>query len=330
MNYQEAARELKGALRLRTEPLGVAFLREAAALPEKTRRPSQVLGKRVTICQGVTMARVYGWSVGLTAEDLICVPGMLAFGLAPEPYPGQELVSLLCDVGFHADKEAARKEAEVLSRIGPKEIEALYLAPLERITRDPDVVAVYGNPAQLMRLIQGAVFGLGERVQGDFGGKVECSSYLIGPWKTGQVRVVMPGMGDRIFSMTQDDELVVSFPVRLLEASSKAWRKRARKSGPAIPSPFTRIFSRNSPSPTRNGQKNGESCRIDLRVSRASLPALVRSIERISFGIKTYSTASIRRAVSAAGPGRPGGRIPGRALLAGGMGRGRGGSAVWG
>jgi uncharacterized protein (DUF169 family) len=91
MNYQEASRELKGALRLRTEPLGAAFLAKAAALPEKTRRPSQVLGKRVTICQGVTMARVYGWAVGLTPEDLICVPAMLAFGLAPEPDPGQEM-----------------------------------------------------------------------------------------------------------------------------------------------------------------------------------------------------------------------------------------------
>jgi len=255
MNYQEAARELKGALRLRTEPLGVAFLREAAALPEKTRRPSQVLGKRVTICQGVTMARVYGWSVGLTAEDLICVPGMLAFGLAPEPYPGQELVSLLCDVGFHADKEAARKEAEVLSRIGPKEIEALYLAPLERITRDPDVVAVYGNPAQLMRLIQGAVFGLGERVQGDFGGKVECSSYLIAPWKTGQVRVVMPGMGDRIFSMTQDDELVVSFPVRLLEGIIKGLAEAGQKIGARYPITFYQNFQPEFPKPYQERAK---------------------------------------------------------------------------
>jgi len=155
MNYQEAAREFKGALRLRTEPLGVAFLADAAALPEKTRRPSQVLGKKVTICQGVTMARVYGWPVGLTAEDLICVPGMLAFGLTPEPDPGQELVSLLCDVGFHADKEAAQKEVEALTRLGSQEIEALYLAPLERLARDPDVVVVYGNPAQLSRLRSG-------------------------------------------------------------------------------------------------------------------------------------------------------------------------------
>jgi uncharacterized protein (DUF169 family) len=255
MNYQEAARELKGALRLRTEPLGVAFLPEAASLPEKTRRPSQVLGKRVTICQGVTMARVYGWPVGLTPDDLICVPGMLAFGLTPEPDPGQELVTLLCDVGFHADEESAKKEVEALTRCSPQEIEALYLAPLERLARDPDVVVVYGNPAQLMRLIQGAVFGLGERVQGDFGGKVECSSYLIGPWKTNQVRVVIPGMGDRIFSMTQDDELVVSFPIGLLGSVLQGLADAGKKIGARYPITYYQNFQPEFPKPYQERAK---------------------------------------------------------------------------
>jgi uncharacterized protein (DUF169 family) len=255
MNYQEAARELKAALRLRTEPLGVAFLREAASLPEKTRRPSQVLGKKVTICQGVTMARVYGWPVGLTPEDLICVPGMLAFGLAPEPDPGQELASILCDVGFHREMAAARKEVEALTRLSPQEIEALYLAPLERLALDPDVVVVYGSPAQLMRLIQGASFGLEERAQGDFGGKIECSSYLIGPYKTGQVRVTIPGMGDRIFSMTQDDELVVSFPTRLLPGILQGMAEAGKKIGARYPITFYQNFQPEFPKPYQERAK---------------------------------------------------------------------------
>jgi uncharacterized protein (DUF169 family) len=255
MNYQEAARELKEKLRLKTEPLGVSFLTRAGDLPEKTRRPSQVLGKRVTICQGVTMARVYGWPVGLTPEDLICVPAMLAFGLAPEPDPGQDLAALLCDVGFHREKGAAQKEVEALSRLAPQEIEALYLAPLERLARDPEVVVVYGNPAQLMRLIHGAAFGLGERVQGDFGGKVECSSYLIGPLKTGQVRVVIPGMGDRIFSMTQDDELVVSFPARLLDDILTGMAEAGRKIGARYPVTFYQNFQPEFPKPYQERAK---------------------------------------------------------------------------
>ena len=255
MNYQEAARILKETLRLKTEPLGVAFLKDAASLPEKTRRPSQVLGKRVTICQGVTMARVYGWPVGLTPEDLICVPGMLAFGLAPEPEPGQEMAKILCDVGFHQEMESAQKEVEALTRFAAQEIEAVYLAPLDKLALEPEVVVVYGNPAQLMRLIQGAVFGLGKRAEGDFGGKIECSSYLIGPHKTGQVRVTIPGMGDRIFSMTQDDELVVSFPARLLPDILRGMAEAGKKIGARYPVTFYQNFQPEFPQPYKERAK---------------------------------------------------------------------------
>ena len=71
MDYKESADFIRNDLRLKTLPVAVKFLKETAAFPEKTRQPSVVLGKRVTICQGVSMARTYGWTVGLTQEDLI-------------------------------------------------------------------------------------------------------------------------------------------------------------------------------------------------------------------------------------------------------------------
>jgi uncharacterized protein (DUF169 family) len=242
MDFKDAARQLREALRLRTEPLGVGFLPDAGGLP-KTRRPSQVFGKKVTICQGVTMARVYGWPVGLTREDLICVPGMLAFGFTPAADPILELAQLFCEVGFHKELGPALKEVEGLPRFGPEEVGALYLCPLDRLSLDPQVIAVYGNPAQIMRLVQAATFFTGERVGGEFGGKVECSSYLIGPHRTGRVLVTIPGMGDRIFSMTQDDELVLSFPAQLLGGILLGLKEAAAKIGARYPITFYQNFS---------------------------------------------------------------------------------------
>jgi uncharacterized protein (DUF169 family) len=43
-----------------------------------------------------------------------------------------------------------------------------------------------------------------------------CTEYLIAPFKTATPRIAIPGLGDRIFSMTQDDELVLSIPGKLL------------------------------------------------------------------------------------------------------------------
>jgi uncharacterized protein (DUF169 family) len=247
MDYQAAAARLKETLRLRTEPFGVAFFKDAAGLPAKTRQPSKVFGKKVTICQGVTLARVYGWPVGLTQEDLICVPGMLVFGFTPATDPIMELGQLFCEVGFHADLGPALKEVESLPRFEPQEVGAIYLCPLERLTLDPEVVVVHGNPAQLMRLIQAATFSLGQRVTGEFGGKVECSEYLIAPYRSGEFRVVIPGMGDRIFSMTQDDELVVAFPGRFLEGLLGGLKEAAKKIGARYPITVYQNFSPSFP-----------------------------------------------------------------------------------
>jgi uncharacterized protein (DUF169 family) len=249
MDYNNAAQQIKGALRLRTEPLGVTFVDEIAKLPEKTRRPSQVFGRKVTICQGVTMARVYGWPVGLGKDDLICIPGMLAFGFTPATDPLMELGQLFCEVGFHQELGPALKELESLPRFKPQEIAAIYLAPLERLALTPQVVVVYGNPAQLTRLIQAATFSLGERVTGEFGGKVECASYLIGPYRQDAIRVAIPGAGDRIFSMTQDDELVLSFPARMLDGLINGLKEAGKKIGARYPITFYQNFTPEFPPP---------------------------------------------------------------------------------
>ena len=138
-------------------------------------------------------------------------------------------------LGCNPHLNPALKEVEALPRFRSQEVEAIYLCPLERLTLQPDVIVGYGNPAQLMRLIQAATFTLGERVGGEFGGKVECASYLIGPYRRGEFIVSIPGQGDRIFSMTQDDELVLSFPTRFLEGLLLGLKEAARKIGARYP-----------------------------------------------------------------------------------------------
>lgn len=249
MDFKAAATQLKEALRLKTEPFGVTFLKDVASLPDKTRRPTQVFGKKVTICQGVTMARIYGWSVGLTKDDLICIPGMLAFGFTPATDPILELGQLFCETGFHQELGPALKEVEALPRFDPAEVAAIHLCPLARLNLSPDVIVVYGNPAQLMRLIQAATFCLGERVGGEFGGKVECASYLIGPYRRGEFVVTIPGQGDRMFSMTQDDELVLSFPLKFLERLLIGLQEAARKIGARYPITVYQNFTPAFPQP---------------------------------------------------------------------------------
>ena len=205
--FKETAEWLRNDLRLKTFPVAARFLKNKAEFPAKVRRPSAATGQRIAICQGITMARNFGWTVGLAKEDVICVPAAIVFGFSDSSDPPASLAGLFCDIAFSAGEDLARKEISSMSRFENGEIEAIVLAPLEKADFEPDTVLIYGNPAQIMRLSQAWSYMAGERVEGHFGGKVECDEYLIAPFKTQSARVVIPGQGERIFAGTQDDEV---------------------------------------------------------------------------------------------------------------------------
>jgi uncharacterized protein (DUF169 family) len=240
--FKEMAEFISNNVRLKTFPVGVKFLSEESEFPEKTRQPSTFLNKRITICQAVTMARVYGWTVGVTRDDLICLPAMLVFGFTPAPDPGEVLGRLFCQVDFAKDEEGAKKEIESLSRFANEEYRAIVLAPLQKGLFEPDTVAIYGNPAQIMRLVQALVYEKRRRITGNFGGKVECSEYLIAPFKNQAPRITIPGNGDRIFSMTQDDEMVFSIPGQLLEELVQGLKESGKMVGARYPVTFYQNF----------------------------------------------------------------------------------------
>lgn len=248
-NYQEAADFIRNELRLKTFPLGIKFLKDKTDFPAKTRQPSDVLGKQVTICQGVTMARSYGWTVGLAREDLICVTAMIAFGFSGASDPIETLGKLFCEIDFAQDEKRGIEEVEAMVRLENDEYEAIVLAPLQKGLYDPDTVAFYGNPAQVMRFVQAMVYQAGGRISGNFGGKVECSEYLIAPFKTQAPRVAIPGGGDRIFSMTQDDEMVFAIPGKLLEGLIEGLKAAGKKIGARYPVTFYQNFQPDFPKP---------------------------------------------------------------------------------
>lgn len=240
--YKDAQDTIMDAIRPRTFPLAARFLREGEELPPKTRRPSQVLKKRVTVCQGVTMARVYGWNVGLMKEDIICVPALLAWGMSGAENVKEEITSLFVEVGFARNEEVAKSQAMSLNCPDEGEVAGILLSPLAKAQAEPHTVVVYCNPAQAMRLVQGLSYSTKGEVEGSFGGKVECVDTLYAAHRLEEPRVSIPGMGDRIFSMTQDDELAVSVPARLLDKLLDGLAEAAKKIGARYPVTFYQNF----------------------------------------------------------------------------------------
>lgn len=258
-NMKSAAEFISNNLRLKTLPVAVTFLKDKKDFPEKTRQPSLVLGKKITICQAVSMARIYGWTVGLTKDDLICVPAAIAFGFSSASDSASSLTRLFCEAGYSRNEETAKKEAASIRRAEKDEYGAIVLAPLQKALIEPDTIVFYGNPTQMMRLIQAWTYMRGERVRSNFGGKVECTEYLLTPFKEQLPRVAIPGTGDRIFSMTQDEEMTFSLPGKFLSELVQGLKEAGEKVGARYPIP---VFLNFQPEFPKNFKELGKELGI--------------------------------------------------------------------
>jgi uncharacterized protein (DUF169 family) len=106
--------------------------------------------------------------------------------------------------------EEAKKQMEVYPTVPPGE--AVVLAPLAAGKFEPDVVLIYGNPAQMMYLMNGLQFKDYERFQVFFIGEGSCADGLAQCYTTGKPALAIPCMGERAFGAVSDDEMVMALP----------------------------------------------------------------------------------------------------------------------
>ena len=121
-------------------------------------------------------------------------------------------------MSYAADEAAARARVEGLSRLEPGEFPTLVFSPLARTRVEPQVVVVYGNPAQVMRMVHAASRWTGDTVAAGFGGIAgSCNEGFIRTFREDAPRVALPGNGDRVFAATRDDEILFAFPASWAE-----------------------------------------------------------------------------------------------------------------
>ncbi len=208
-DIKELEQALTKFIRPLTFPLAIKMLKSEEEIPEKTRRPFQQMKKKIAICQGIGMARKLGWAVAMGKEDMQCALGAAPFGFFKNVQYWDE--GNMAAGMFTASQEAGKKEEDLIDRFGHGEYSHILVAPLNRTAFEPDLFMMYGNPAQMMRLIQGALFNQGGAVQSSSMGRLGCSA-IITVLKNDECRYIVPGNGDRIFGMTQDHEMAFMIP----------------------------------------------------------------------------------------------------------------------
>jgi uncharacterized protein (DUF169 family) len=210
MDAAALAKQLEQHLRVATFPVGVRALAPSEPIPAKARRPKQDLHVEVAICQAISFARRYGWTLAFGREDLSCPIAKAAFGF--EDRIDYYAKGSLAEGMYASCAEAGKAFEAALPVLQRSEVSAIVAGPLARISYEPETVVVYGNSAQVLRLVNAALFEKGGAFKTEFTGRGDCADIVIRTRQTGEPQLILPCYGDRIFGLTADDEMAFTFP----------------------------------------------------------------------------------------------------------------------
>jgi uncharacterized protein (DUF169 family) len=226
----EVCCELSAMLRPRTYPFGVKFFETIDERPAGTSRARHPMNT----CQITAIVRYYGRSMYFTAEDMACIAGGVTMGLIPEPeiMKNGEIAKML-----HADLKSAAEFTGQVAKIPYGKFKAVAAAPMAKINFEPDIVVMYGNTAQVMRVVQGYLYGKGGRVHFSTGGEWSlCADSVAQAYVSQDISLGLPCFGDRKTALAQEDEITVAFPYSMYETILEGMRRTADVA--AYPTPF--------------------------------------------------------------------------------------------
>ena len=219
MNRQELIQKTLDTLTKRVRPssapIGVKLLSSPDGLPKKYKSPAK-MGEKWAVCQALFAARCIGWMVVLTPEDQACSLAEALIGFRPRiPFFNE---GGLAHGMFTETAEAGAHSEEVICKIDEGAYQYLVIGPLEKFEDlDPDFVWVYGNPGQITRLIQAALYKSGGNITSSFTGRGGCIGAIGATIKKNACQVVVNGNGERCFAHAQDTEMSFTIPWEKLE-----------------------------------------------------------------------------------------------------------------
>ncbi|HXO71929.1 MAG TPA: DUF169 domain-containing protein [Bradyrhizobium sp.] len=208
--------DLNSLLRLKTTVIGMkmfASADEMAAIP-KIRRPTATH----TTDQIVSMASRLGWTVGITADDLVGAQCRAVIGLAPQDekwLAGENYVGV-----WHGTAEDAAKRQQALDVVPHGRYEALVVSPLASgRLNPPDICLVYATPGQMIILINGLQYTGYKKFEWGVVGETACADSWGRALKTGEPSLSLPCFAERRYGGVPDEEMLMALkPSHLAKA----------------------------------------------------------------------------------------------------------------
>jgi uncharacterized protein (DUF169 family) len=233
-DLKEQGEKIEKMLRLRSFVLGLQFFKKSEDMEEieKLKRPDT---ERV-FCQVITMARTYGWTIGMTLEDFIhnsFCPAMLGLYERPDFMRDGSYKGAI----WFEDKQDAKKYEDNMPVIPSGKFGAVAIGPVITDRLNPDMILVYGNPAQMILLINALQWKDYERLTFHCVGESSCADAIAQCYLSKKPSLTIPSYGERRFGHVQDDELIIAMPPDALGKVAEGLEKLSRK-GVRYPIPF--------------------------------------------------------------------------------------------
>lgn len=208
--------DLNALLRLKTTVIGMKLFRTVAemeAVP-KIRRPNAIH----TTDQIVSMASRLGWTVGITAADLVGEQCRAVIGLAPQDerwLAGRSYVGV-----WHATPEDASARQHALDVVPFGRHQAMAVSPLASGRLDPpDICLVYATPGQMIILINGLQYAGYKKFEWSVVGETACADSWGRALKTGEPSLSLPCFAERRYGGVPDEEMLMALsPAHLAKA----------------------------------------------------------------------------------------------------------------
>lgn len=201
--YDNISQKLKDDLGLKRSPVAIKFVLREKDLPEGIPKISD----KVRHCEMVMRAS-NGESFYATAEEQMCKGGAAALGLM-EPLEKIKTGEFYQELGRFSSIGSARKTMDSIPKID-NIMYALVYTPLELANFDPDVIVIFTNPAQAMKLSQALIYTMGGRVEVDFAGiQSICADAVAGPFLRRRPNITLGCSGSRQYADVKDDEVIV-------------------------------------------------------------------------------------------------------------------------
>jgi uncharacterized protein (DUF169 family) len=206
MDWKKYVEDLNTYIRPNSFPVGINLVKHLKDLPQGARKRRF----KINVCQLGGFARRYGWNLYAEATDMNCLLGACTCGLIPTP--DRVIKGALGEKVYQKDPKAAAAMQRALPKLRSvyRAVACYALGSVEGV--DPDVIMVYVDSAQAMRLTQAALWHKGGSLQtpsvGDAG---MCGIGIAHVMQTKGVAREIPCLGDRRFAAVQDHELFFSW-----------------------------------------------------------------------------------------------------------------------